>query len=79
MNYFVYYKDGEELLPFYNWVLEHGTDDEKETHDSGEDNPSIEFDELLDRYFKDTGATHVREFNEAGEPVSDLEEIGQVQ
>ena len=22
MNYFIYYKDGEALIPFYNWVLE---------------------------------------------------------
>ena len=75
MNYFVYYKDGEELLPFYNWVLEHGTDDEKETHDAGEDAPSVKFDELLDRYLKENGATHVREFAENGEPVSDLAEV----
>jgi hypothetical protein len=77
MNYFVYYKNGEELIPFYDWVLEHGSDDEKQTHDvaSTDDVPSEDFDLLLDKYLKATGATHVREFDSNGEPVSDLNEV----
>lgn len=77
MNYFVYYKNGEELIPFYEWVLEHGSDEEKEIHDvaSNDDEPSENFDLLLDKYLKAMGATHVREFNAAGEPVSELQDV----
>ena len=77
MNYFVYYKNDEELMPFYEWVLEHGSDEEKELHDSSSENtqPTQDFDKLLNKYLKAMGATHVREFTEAGEPVSDLEEV----
>lgn len=77
MNYFVYYKNDEELMSFYDWVLEHGTDREKEIHDAEDHNesPTKYFDKLLDKYLKATEATHVREFNENNEPVGDLQEV----
>jgi hypothetical protein len=77
MNYFVYYKNDEELMSFYDWVLEHGSDEEKQTHDTASDEDAIneDFDLLLDKYIKATGATHSREFNDAGEPISDLFEV----
>lgn len=77
MNYFVYYKNDEELMPFYEWVLTHGSDEDKETHDvaSNDDAPSEDFDILLNKYMKATGATHVREFDADGTPVSDLMEV----
>ena len=76
MDYFVYYKNGEELISFYNWVLENGTDADKEIHDNNEgDLSSAGFDDLLHKYLKETGATHVRQFNSANEPISDLQEI----
>ena len=76
MEYWVYYKDGKELMPFIDWVNEHGSAKDKKVHDtSSEDNsPNKEFSSLLDKYLKELGATHTRQF-EDGEPVTDFEPI----
>lgn len=74
MEYFVYYKDGVELLSFFEWVNQNGTSDDKKVHDA-DTGVTEAFELLLVKYLKDTGATHVRKFNSDGTPVEELQAV----